>query len=38
MEKLRMEDSVIGFIGLGLLGGSIARGLKRPKPDNKIMA
>ena len=38
MEKLRMEDSVIGFIGLGLIGGSIARGLKRSRPDIKIMA
>lgn len=38
MEKRRMEDSVIGFIGLGLIGGSIARGLKRARPDIKIMA
>lgn len=38
MEKQRMEDSVIGFIGLGLIGGSIARGLKRARPDIRIMA
>ncbi|MCC8027764.1 MAG: prephenate dehydrogenase [Clostridium sp.] len=38
MEKLRMEDSVIGFIGLGLIGGSIARGIKRARPDVKIKA
>ena len=28
----------IGFIGLGLIGGSIARGLKRSAPDIQIMA
>lgn len=33
-----MKDSVIGFIGFGLIGGSIARGLKRACPDTKIMA
>lgn len=33
-----MKDSVIGFIGFGLIGGSIARGLKRACPDIKIMA
>ena len=27
-----------GFIGLGLIGGSIARGLKRSAPDIRIMA
>ena len=27
-----------GFIGLGLIGGSIARGLKRSAPDIQIMA
>ena len=27
-----------GFIGLGLIGGSIARGLKRSTPDIRIMA
>lgn len=33
-----MEDNVIGFIGLGLIGGSIARGIKRARPDVKILA
>lgn len=33
-----MTESVIAFIGLGLIGGSIARGIKREKPDTKIMA
>lgn len=33
-----MNDSTIAFIGLGLIGGSIARGIKREKPDTKIMA
>lgn len=33
-----MTDSVIGFIGFGLIGGSIAKGIKRAKPDVKIMA
>ncbi len=33
-----MSDKVIGFIGLGLIGGSIARGLKRFNPDITIMA
>lgn len=34
----RMTDSVVGFIGFGLIGGSIAKGIKRVKPDIKIMA
>lgn len=34
----RMTDSVIGFIGFGLIGGSIAKGIKRANPDIKIMA
>lgn len=33
-----MTDSVIAFIGLGLIGGSIARGIKREHPDTTIMA
>jgi prephenate dehydrogenase len=33
-----MNDEVIAFIGLGLIGGSIARGIKREAPDAKIMA
>lgn len=33
-----MTDSTIAFIGLGLIGGSIARGIKREYPNIKIMA
>ena len=33
-----MADTNIAFIGLGLIGGSIARGLKRFDPTIKIMA
>lgn len=33
-----MTESTIGFIGLGLIGGSIARGLKRADNNIKIMA
>ncbi|MTK10500.1 MAG: prephenate dehydrogenase [Hungatella sp.] len=33
-----MNDEVIAFIGLGLIGGSIARRIKREAPDTKIMA
>nr|WP_288828340.1 prephenate dehydrogenase [uncultured Clostridium sp.] len=33
-----MNDEVIAFIGLGLIGGSIARGIKREAPGTKIMA
>ena len=33
-----MTNQVIGFIGLGLIGGSIARGIKRSRPDIKIRA
>lgn len=32
------NDHVFGFIGLGLIGGSIARGIKRAQPDAQIMA
>lgn len=33
-----MKDLTIGFIGLGLIGGSIARGIKRSRRDVRIMA
>ena len=33
-----MKESTIGFIGLGLIGGSIARGLKRANKNLTIMA
>ena len=33
-----MIESTIGFIGLGLIGGSIARGLKRSDNNIQIMA
>ncbi len=33
-----MNEKTIGFIGLGLIGGSIARGLKRFDPAIEIMA
>lgn len=33
-----MNKSTIGFIGLGLIGGSIARGLKRADSSTTIMA
>ena len=33
-----MSEQTIGFIGLGLIGGSIARGIKRAHPDTVIMA
>lgn len=38
MKKQNPQDSVIAFIGLGLIGGSIAKGLKRARPDITIMA
>ena len=34
----QMTDKTIAFIGLGLIGGSIARGIKRARPDIHIMA
>ncbi len=33
-----MKDLTVAFIGLGLIGGSIAKGMKRSCPDLKIMA
>ena len=33
-----MTTTTIGFIGLGLIGGSIARGLKRANKNIEIMA
>ncbi len=33
-----MTDQTLGFIGFGLIGGSIAKGIKRRCPDVKIMA
>ncbi len=38
MDQTAQSDSVFGFIGLGLIGGSIARGIRRRKPDATIMA
>ena len=33
-----MKDTTFGFIGLGLIGGSIAKGIKRACPEARIMA
>ena len=33
-----MSDSTFGFIGLGLIGGSIARGLRRAYYDHGLYA
>jgi len=33
-----MSDASIAFIGFGLIGGSIARGIKREEPNTTIMA
>lgn len=33
-----MADATFGFIGFGLIGGSIARGIRRANPNARIMA
>ena len=33
-----MDNTICGFIGLGLIGGSIARALKAGASDTKIIA
>ena len=33
-----MADTSIAFIGFGLIGGSIAKGLKRSDPNITVMA
>ena len=38
MEQFTIKDSTIAFIGLGLIGGSIAKGIKRACPTARIMA
>ena len=35
---LTMTDLTVAFIGLGLIGGSVAKGLKRRAPGTRIMA
>ena len=38
MEQFTIKDSTIAFIGLGLIGGSIARALKKQAPATTVMA
>ncbi len=33
-----MKESAVGFIGLGLIGGSLARALKKARPEITVMA
>lgn len=33
-----METTTIGFIGLGLIGGSIAKAIRKFHPEYQIMA
>ena len=35
--KSRMENKIISIIGLGLIGGSIALGIKRAHPDYQVI-
>ncbi len=38
VNRQEKTDSIFGFIGLGLIGGSIARSIKRRRPDATVMA
>ena len=38
MEQFTIKDSTIAFIGLGLIGRFPCKGLKRARPDIRIMA